>query len=59
MHKAEQRVERDSKPLRDITNLQNTPGKRERKRVFTDDQELDIKEYVHENRLKRLKTERQ
>ena len=59
IHKWEQWAEPNSKPLRDITNVQNTPGKRGRRRVFTDDQELDIKEYMYENRLKRRKTERQ
>jgi len=57
--KAKERAERDNRPLLDIQNVQETPGKWGRKRKFTDMEKENIVSNVTSTHEKRVKTAHQ
>ena len=55
VQKAERRAKRDRVPLQALSNVQNSPGKRHRPRVYTDGEEREIYNKVTKNRAERKK----
>jgi hypothetical protein len=55
IERAKRRAKRDRVPLQALSNVQNSPGKRHRSRVFSDGEEREIVNKITKNRPTRRK----